>query len=197
MDLEFPEISGAALIERVEQWRVPSSKYAVRVKSEADRATVDQLWEMEAQLYGSETIVEKETLLQFWHAYPRGLTTLYVGDVLVGGTAIWPIKTDVFWKILASEIEEKEFRPTDISPDSPYFYFGDIILQPSHQNFAFAALLLREALMNWWASSPFLRNYMCALTYSDSGASIAKKLGLKAQSKSSIQHQVFSACIVR
>jgi hypothetical protein len=133
-----------------------------------------------------ETAFSKELLTAWWKTYPEGLRVLYEkkadsADKMIGLMGIWPIKKQIFGEILEGTRTDLQFSAKHICTTNKkiYWYIGAIIVNKKYQRTSATAILLLDALKNWYLQVKDETSIsICATAYSKDGENIIKRFGL-------------------
>ncbi|MGL4629681.1 MAG: hypothetical protein ACRCVT_00645 [Leadbetterella sp.] len=156
----------------------PSPKSQIHAKN---IESLDEFSKIDA-LYQScfeESSIPTETLRSWWQTYTKGLIGLFEGDQLIGGLSIWPIDNTTFEAIFEGNLREKDILDKNIdSKNKNKWYISEIAIQPQKRNFKYLPVLLNRTFEQLEEEiSDFTKSQILAMSYSNQGASLMRKLG--------------------
>ena len=154
---------------------------------------------MDEKQYDSKSVDAKK-LVDWWRVYPNGVY-LFVKGSIVGALGIWPLKDEVFSKLVDGQLEEAWIESEDICvPNGRPFarwYLADILVDPDSDVKKGQGILLAEIALERWLSSDHLPTddpiHICALGFTANGRNAMSNFGMNQTHCTSPQsgYQVF------
>ena len=167
---------------------------SVHIDFAKHKGHIYELYEVEKFEYGQNEIISYSGLLQWWKCFPEGVHILTMDDEVKGGIGLWPITEDTYVDITNGKLDEADIGCTNLvcghSQDLKarrYWYFADIIISPElrRRKALYGFHLLNYVLTTWTQEIIVSEDTVsvCAITYTDEGRKLARKLGFSQCSK--------------
>jgi hypothetical protein len=149
----------------------------------AGSTELERLWKLDSAAYGNCSI-PFEQLLDWWRAYPNGITALFHESVIQGAIEIWPLSSSVAQKLCAGEISEREITADQMRPfvEAPcaHWYLSGMMLRTMHRRTA----AIKAVITGTWSifvSQSHLQFPLTisALGYSKEGICFLRRFGFR------------------
>jgi len=149
----------------------------------ANASELYRLWKVDSSAYGHCSI-PFEQLLEWWRAYPNGITALFHKSEIQGAIEIWPLGNSVAQKLCAGELSEKEITADQMRPfvDVPcaHWYLSGMMLRTLQRKTAAIKAILAGTCSSFVAHSQFqFPMTILALGYSKEGICFLRRFGFR------------------
>ncbi len=149
------------------------------VKTHTDFGHVDALYQA---AFGSAAVpfmVQK----RWWNAQKIGIVALYnsadtATQKLAAAISYWSVSAEMYAKLIAGEIKEKELIiDSNTTDNQDFIYISDIAVLPEMQGKKYGFQLLEYALTAIKNRIKNKKASVCALAFSEGGAALLAKFG--------------------
>lgn len=155
----------------------PPPRFSIRPI--ADAAELRAVWEINADLYGSDAL-PFDAYLSWWRAYPKAVLALMHEQRIVGAITIWPVLRGAFKRLLggAWALRSSDFYPPHAVSKCRDFYVSGIVVRPEFRlPEALRALMCRAMLECVLIAREQFSANVCAVASSAHGAALLERFG--------------------
>lgn len=145
----------------------------------ADAAQLRAVWEINAELYGSDALAF-DAYLSWWRVYPKAVLALMYEQRIVGAITIWPVQRGAFERLLEGTwaLRSSDFYPAHAVSKCRRFYVSGIVVRPEFRlPEALRALMCRAMLECVLISREQFSGSVCAVASSGQGAALLERFG--------------------
>jgi hypothetical protein len=144
---------------------------------------LERLWRLDSTAYGNCTIPFAQ-LLDWWRAYPKGITALFHETAIQGAIEIWPLTRSVAQRLHAGEISEKEITaqnmlPLREAPCANWYLSGMMLRRMQRKTTAVKSLLVGTCAIFVAQSRLQFPLTISALGYSREGICFLRRFGFR------------------
>jgi hypothetical protein len=147
------------------------------------QSELERLWKLDSSAYGNCSI-PFDQLLDWWQAYPNGITALFHKAAIQGAIEIWPLSNTIAQKLYAGEISEREITADQMRPfvQAPcaHWYLSGMMLRTMHRKTAAIKAIITGTWSIFVSQSTFqFPITVAALGYSKEGICFLRRFGFR------------------